>query len=282
MTIERFKPAPLEKGYLSLGRALLPKACVCAAFLFTACGAPPTGAPPLAPSSSAPLAASPPLPTAEEAAAPAEPEQTLQSSDTTQELPQNCADSSACYPPPRFTEAVCRKKFPDLPLHLFGKRMPWQHLYVKAEHVEPVNAHGGEQSEAWMKFGEELLVLGRKGPGSGKGLQMSGPTDLDVLRWDGTCATIREEMLVSYVPAPMQSPRIIWKYLSAEAQEALLKSAAVARAKEQERKNCKNSSVKYPTETCAKAMQKLTDAIVVAVHQGIELPVASALPAWTK
>jgi hypothetical protein len=34
---------------------------------------------------------------------------------------------------------------------------------------------------------------------------MSGPTDLDVLRWDGTCATIREEMLVSYVPAAMQS-----------------------------------------------------------------------------
>jgi hypothetical protein len=95
-----------------------------------------------------------PLPSVEAPALVAEADEMPPSSLTTQELPLTCSDSSACYPPPRFTEAVCRKKFPDLPLHLFAKRMPWQHLYVKAEHVEPVNAHGGEQSEAWMQFGE--------------------------------------------------------------------------------------------------------------------------------
>jgi len=177
---------------------------------------------------------------------------------------------------------VCRKKFPDLPLHLFAKRMPWQRLYVKAEWLEPVNAHGGVQSEAWMKFGEEVLVLRRKAASSGGGVQLSGPTDLDVLRWDGTCATIREEMLVNYVPGPMLSPRIIWKYLSAEVQAALLGASAVSRSRENERKSCRNSSVTHPTGACETAMQKLTEAIVFAVRQDIELPASSALPQWTK
>jgi hypothetical protein len=199
---------------------------------------------------------------------------------TTREVPLTCADAKSCYPPAAFTEAVCKKKYPDLPLVLFAGRMPWQHLYVKAEHVEPVNPHGGEQNEAWMKFGEEVVVLRKRSPSSGKGIQMSGPSDVDVLRWDGTCATIREEMLVSYVPAPMQSPRIIWKYLDGQLQEALLKNQVVARARESERKSCRDSSHTHPTPVCEKAMQKLTDAIALAVHLNVELPSAGNFPEW--
>jgi hypothetical protein len=177
-------------------------------------------------------------------------------------------------------EAVCKKKYPDLPLYLFAARLPWQHRYVKAEHVEPVNSFGGEQSEAWMLFGEELLVMRRRAPSS-KGLQISGPSDVDVLRWDGTCATIREEMLVSYVPAPMKSPLIIWKYLNADLQQALLTNAVVARSREAEKKGCRDSSPKHPTPTCEKAMRQLTDAIALAVHTNIDLPPTGTLPEWT-
>jgi hypothetical protein len=159
--------------------------------------------------------------------------------------------------------------------------MPWKHLYVKAESVEPVNPHGGDQSEAWMAFGEEVVVLRKRAPGT-KGMQVSGPSDVDVLRWDGTCATIREEMLVSYVPAPMQSPRIIWKYLDADLQEALLKNGVVARSREAERKRCRDSSATHPTPSCDKAMRQLTDAIVLAVHQNVELPNSGKLPNWIK
>ncbi len=201
---------------------------------------------------------------------------------TTRELPTSCADKSACFPPAAFVDAVCKKKFPDLPLHLFAARAPWQHQYVKAEHVEPVNPYGGEQSEAWMQFGEEVVVLRRRGGSGGKGVQVSGPSDVDVLRWDGTCATIRQEMLVSYVPAPMQSPRVIWKYLDSDLQQALLTNAVVARARDAEKKACKASSHSHPTEACAKAMQKLTDAIALAVHQNIELPSTGNTPAWVK
>lgn len=201
---------------------------------------------------------------------------------TTNDVPSSCEDKTDCYPPRAFVEAVCKHKFPDLPLFMFGGRLPWQHLYVKAEWVEPVNPHGGEQSEGWMHFGEELLVLRHRNSGGAKGMQVSGPSDVDVLRWDGTCATIREEMLVSYVPAPMQSPRIIWKYLNASLQEALLKNAVVARSHEAEKKSCRDSSVTHPTPICEKAMRQLTDAIVLAVHLNIALPNAGTLPSWVK
>lgn len=205
-----------------------------------------------------------------------------ESAATTRELPASCDDKAACFPPPAFVDAVCKKKFPDLPLYFFAGRMPWQHRYVKAEYVEPVNPHGGEQSEAWMKFGEEVVVLRQRAAGGGKGVQISGPSDVDVLRWDGTCATIRQEMLVSYVPAPMQSPRIIWKYLGGELQEALLKNAVVARSREAEKKACRNSSQSHPTDACEKAMQKLTDAIALAVHQNIALPSSGTTPEWAQ
>jgi hypothetical protein len=200
---------------------------------------------------------------------------------TTREVPSACADKASCSMPPAFVEAVCKHKFPNLPLFLFAARMPWKHLYVKAESVEPVNPHGGDQSEAWMAFGEEVVVLRKRAPGT-KGMQVSGPSDVDVLRWDGTCATIREEMLVSYVPAPMQSPRIIWKYLDADLQEALLKNSVVARSREAERKRCRDSSATHPTPSCDKAMRQLTDAIVLAVHQNVELPNSGKLPNWIK
>jgi hypothetical protein len=199
----------------------------------------------------------------------------------TRELPSECAAADGvCIPPREFAVAVCKHKYPNLPLYLFAGKQPWRHLYVKAESVEPVNAFGGEQSEAWMQFGEEVVLLGKRAPGGSKGVQVSGPSDVDVLRWDGTCATIREEMLVSYVTAPMQSPHIIWKYLDEGLQEALIKNGVVARAREGERKACRDSSVTHPTPACEKAMRQLTDAIVLAVHQNIELPGTGKLPEW--
>jgi hypothetical protein len=204
------------------------------------------------------------------------------SATATNDVPSTCEDKTDCYPPRAFVEAVCKHKFPNLPLFMFSGRMPWQHLYVKAEFVEPVNPHGGEQSEAWMQFGEELVVLRRRSPGGAKGVQVSGPSDVDVLRWDGTCATIREEMLVRYVPAPMQSPRIIWKYLDGSLQEALLKNSVVARSRDAEKKGCRDSSPTHPTPPCEKAMRQLTDAIVLAVHQNVTLPSSGTLPEWVK
>jgi hypothetical protein len=245
--------------------------------LVTACGGAP--APAAAPQPAAPQVTPSEAPAAAAATIPAT-ESAEPAVAKTRDVPQKCDDAKNCYLPGAFVEAVCKKKYPDLPLTVFAGRMPWQHLYVKAEYVEPVNPHGGEQSEMWMKFGEEVVVLRKRSPASRKAVQMSGPSDVDVLRWDGTCATIREEMLVSYVPAPMQSPRIIFKYLDGALQEALLQNQVVARARDGEKKSCRDSSAKHPTPACEKAMQKLTDAVVLAVHQNVALPSAGNVPEW--
>lgn len=198
----------------------------------------------------------------------------------THDLPTACSGTDGCYPDVAFTERVCRGKFPDLPLAFFKKGAPWQRLYVKAESVEPVNAYGGPRSQMWMNFGEEVVVLRKRGAAATKGVHMSGPTDLDVLRWDGTCATIRQEMFVSYIPGDMTSPRIVWKYLDDPIQDGLLKNVMVERAQATERKQCRDSSPSQPSPACDKAMRKLTDAIVIAVRLGIELPQSQSTPAW--
>ena len=77
-------------------------------------------------------------------AADAEPTAAKEEVATTSEVPSACDDKASCQPPTAFVDAVCKHKFPDLPLFLFAGRMPWKHLYVKAEWVEPVNPHGGD------------------------------------------------------------------------------------------------------------------------------------------
>jgi hypothetical protein len=234
---------------------------------------------PAAPAKAEPaVAAAPAAPASPEGglAAPANP-------DLTRDVPGGCdAGAPACTPPRAFAEKVCSSKYPELALFLFSRGTPWQRLYVKAERVEPVNTYDGERSERWLAFGEEVLVLREHLPGASQKVVVSGPNDVDILRWDGTCATIRKEMLVSYVPAPMDSVRIIWRYLDADVQQALLADELVVRAQDAEKKNCKGSSVKHPSEACEKAMKRLTDVIMLALKRdkGVVLATPEARPAW--
>lgn len=223
----------------------------------------------------APSPASAPVPSEAGAGAPS-------TQGTTRDVPGSCASGSPCTPPRSFAEKVCSSKYPELALFLFSRGTPWQRLYVKAETVEPVNTYDGERSDRWLGFGEEVLVLQEHGPGASQKVVVSGPSDVDILRWDGTCATIRKEMLVSYIPAPMDSVRIVWRYLDADVQQALLADELVVRAQDAERKNCRGSSVKHPSESCEKAMKRLTDVIVLALKRdkGVVLATPEARPAW--
>jgi hypothetical protein len=210
----------------------------------------------------------------------AAPEPVAADDPTTRQIPTTCSGTEGCYPDPAFVERVCRGKFPALPLALFSKNAPWQHRFVQAISVDPENTYGGPRSATAMNFGEEVVVLRKRGPGSGNGVQMSGPTDLDVLRWDGTCATVREELFVTYNQGEMVSPHIVWKYLDDPVQEALRKSPIIERAQAAERKSCRDSSPTKPTPACDRAMKKLTDAIIIAVRLGAEVPPPESGPAW--
>jgi hypothetical protein len=104
---------------------------------------------------------------------------------------------------------------------------------------------------------------------------------VDVLRWDGTCTTVRQEMLAQYpTNTSVPTPRIPWKYLDSSLQEALLANAVVKRASEKERPACRGSNMKSPDAACDRASRKLTDAITVALRGGLALPTPAKLPAW--
>ncbi|HEX6276779.1 MAG TPA: hypothetical protein VFZ53_27235, partial [Polyangiaceae bacterium] len=192
------------------------------------------GPAPEAPAPATRTAAAPTSP--KEAPLPPAPEPATENPALTRDVPNDCSSrAEGCTPPRAFAEKMCRSKYPELALFLFSRGTPWQRLYVKAERVEPVNVYDGERSDRWLAFGEEVLVLHENGPGASRKVVVSGPTDVDILRWDGTCATIRKEMLVSYVPAPMDSVRIVWRYLDADVQEQLLRDELVVRAQAAER-----------------------------------------------
>jgi hypothetical protein len=199
----------------------------------------------------------------------------------TRDVPSDCP-GPGCTPPRSFAEKVCSSKYPELALFLFSRGTPWQRMYVKAERVEPVNTYDGERSERWLTFGEEVLVLQEHGPGAGQKVMVSGPSDVDVLRWDGTCATIRKEMLVTYVPAPMDGARIVWRYLDVSVQDALRADQLVDRAQAAERTSCRGSSVKNPGDACDKAMKRLTDVIMLTLkrEKGVVLALPEARPEW--
>jgi hypothetical protein len=197
-------------------------------------------------------------------------------------LPTECESGTApCSAPQKFVERMCHGKYPDLALVMFSKGTPWHRGYVKVQTLEPVNIYEGERSERWLEFGEEVLVLRTRGPGSHGGVQVSGPTDVDVLRWDGTCATVRQEMLAQYpTNTTILTARIVWKYLDTPIQEALLTNQFVEHASEKERPLCHGSTMKHPDAPCDKASQKLTDAIALALRGGLALPTPSKIPAW--
>jgi len=197
-------------------------------------------------------------------------------------LPTACEPGTEpCSTPAKFVEQVCHGKYPAVALALFAKGTPWRRGYVKVETLEPVNMYDGERNENWLSFGEEVLVLRTRGASGKSKVQVSGPTDVDILRWDGTCATIRQEMLAPYpTNTSVLTARIVWKYLDEPTQEALLANHWVQSASDKERPACRGSTMKHPDAPCDKASRKLTDAIAVAVRSGIALPTPSKLPAW--
>jgi hypothetical protein len=212
----------------------------------------------------------------------AEPDVEADAAPTSGVVPSECEPGSApCAAPVKFVEQLCRGKYQDLALVMHSKGTPWRRGYIKVEKLDPVNIYDGERSPQWLVFGEEVLVLRTRGPGSGGGVQVSGPTDVDVLRWDGTCATIRQEMLAQYpTNTSVLTPRIAWKYLDSSLQEALLANAVVKRESEKERPACRGSNMKSPDAACDKASRKLTDAITVALRGGLALPTPTKIPAW--
>jgi hypothetical protein len=196
-------------------------------------------------------------------------------------VPTACSGAKEdCLPPAPFAEAVCHGRFPDLALYMFAKSTPWQRAYVKMQTLEPVNMYDGARSDRWLEFGEEVLILKRHGGGGKGGVQVSGPVDLDILRLDGTCATVRQEFVAPYMTGAVQVARVVWKYVDPGIQEALLSDKGVSRASDKERPACKGSTMKSPAAACDKAQKNLSDAIGIALRLGAVVPAPAKVPRW--
>lgn len=195
------------------------------------------------------------------------------------EVPTTCTASDGyCLPPPRFVKKLCAAFRPDLALAMFAKGTPWTRAYLKGD-VEAVNASGGVSSNDKLVFDEEVLVMIRRKADAG-GIQVSGAGDgFDVLRWDGTCATLSAgEITMTAPPKAAKTPKLKWQDLAETTQAKLLEDANIAKINTDRRKACKGVTMGDVSVQCVKAVDALSLAIVGWVRKGGTLPTPATLP----
>ncbi|MBN2192246.1 MAG: hypothetical protein JW751_05475 [Polyangiaceae bacterium] len=192
-------------------------------------------------------------------------------------IPTKCVDQhGTCVPPKGFVERLCQGSFPGVALVMFEKSSPWKRGYMRAE-VEPVNASGGVTGEGNLLLGEEVVIV-RVRAQPKDGMQVTGAGGWDVLRWDGTCATVSEGEMGLNQNGPMSSAVVTFRFLDEPMREALRADPAVNEAYLKRRSHCKGATMGEVTRECEVWDKKLIDAVVSAVRGGIELPMPQKLP----
>jgi hypothetical protein len=110
------------------------------------------------------------------------------------------------------------------------------------------------------------------------GIQVSGASGgYDVLRWDGTCATLSAEELTRDVPPKPKNAKVLWKDFAEATQNALLGDAAIAKLNKDRRDECKGASIGEVSKKCVTLVDKLSLAIVEYVRNGGEIPTPAKL-----
>lgn len=235
----------------------------------TACGgsAPPPEAAPAPSSTAVPSAAPSAAPVAEE-------------DRPFGKIPRECAEpgGTMCLPPAPFVKRLCAGFYPDVALAMMSKGTPWQRGFLRVKSVEAWNASGGMSSGEKIVFEEELLVLSRREANKG-GIQVSGSgASYDVLRWDGTCASLMEdELSVKPHPAP-KAAKIPWKNLDLKVRDALAADDKIGRVYAERRKECKGATMGDVTLKCQKADDQLSHVVVDFMRRGGTIPPPEKLP----
>jgi hypothetical protein len=229
------------------------------AILASACSSPPP-APPPAPTTEATAAAS--------AAPVAEEDKPIG------KLPTECADPKGklCMPPRAFVKRLCSNFFPDVALAMLSKGTPWTRGYLRVKSVEAWNASGGVSSSDKLVFEEEFIVLVHREANTG-GMQVSGAGGgYDVLRWDGTCASLADEEVSLNNAASPQHAKIPWKSYEDKTRDALLTDEKVNKWYTERRKECKGATMGDVSAKCEKADTALGKAVADFVrNKGVTL-----------
>jgi hypothetical protein len=109
-------------------------------------------------------------------------------------------------------------------------------------------------------------------------MEMSGMGGYDVLRWDGTCATLADGELALRAPITPRHASFAWQYIDTSIQEALLANQSIDLARKAQRKHCQGASFGRRSASCIEADAKLNERIVLAVRTGMHLPAPDRIP----
>jgi hypothetical protein len=224
---------------------------------------------------SAPPAEEAPAPSAAPAAdATAAPADDAKAAAADVKIPEGCEGSaSECVMPREFVKRLCAKAYPDLALYFFRKGSPWRRAYVGVKDVAPFNGLSGPSSEEKLVFDEELIVLSEKKAATG-GMQVSGASGstFDLLRWDGTCATMNaSELRFDSPPKPKHAP-VVYRFLEDATQAVLEKDEKFATAVLTRKKECKGATMGNVSLKCEQADKKLNDMMIDVVRGGAAVP----------
>jgi hypothetical protein len=194
-------------------------------------------------------------------------------------VPSECARAGdLCLPPPAFVKRLCQDAYTGAALRLFEKSSPFSRGYIQSREIKAVNTLGGPASDAPLRFDEEVLILTRRGGGGPGEMQVSGMGGYDVLRWDGTCATLSDGELTLRAPKQPRHAQFAWQDLDTNIQAALLRDAAIATARRNHKKHCHGVSLGQRSAACASAEDTLGARIALSVRTGIELPTPDRMP----
>lgn len=193
-------------------------------------------------------------------------------------MPTKCAGSGdICAPPNSFVKRLCADAFPGVAIYMFQKGSVWKRGYLTRK-TEAVNASGGKSGEGYLEFDEELLVL-RKLQADYGGMQVSGAMGgWDVLRWDGTCATLAGEELTLNTPPSPKAAKVIFRFLDENIKEALRKDSKLDEVYLAHRKECKGATMGEVSKKCEQLDKKFAESIVQVVRNGRTVPMPEKLP----
>ncbi|MFO0550231.1 MAG: hypothetical protein U0271_17690 [Polyangiaceae bacterium] len=187
------------------------------------------------------------------------------------EVPSTCEQKGTlCLPPAEFVKRLCNNVNPDIALAYFRKGTPFTRAYLRGD-TAAWNASGGASSEDKLVFDEEVIVLLERR--NNTGIEVSGASsNFDVLRWNGSCASLSAEEISFTTPPKPKNAHIEWKYLSDETQNALLSDAGLAKANKDRRDECKGASMGTVSKKCVTLVDKQSDAIAAFIRNGGEVP----------
>lgn len=193
-------------------------------------------------------------------------------------VPKDCKqEGDLCLPPAAFVKELCAGYYPDVALQMFGPSAPFTRGYL-TRNTEAWNASGGASSSGTLVFDEEVIVLTRREPAT-SGVIVSGSTgSYDVMRWDGSCASLMGEELTLKRPPSAKAAPISWKSLSQPMREALSKDERIEALDSERRRECKGVSFGEVSKKCETADRALVNKVIAYVRGGGSVPVSRALP----